>query len=106
MIPLRIGFDMDGTLANLSAAYAAIEDQLFGAERAEHERPAPEAREEEQHVEEVEGPPPAEPAENVKRNLAERRAAARTGARHRDGVWRVIESTPDFWTMLEPSASA
>ena len=49
MIPLRIAFDMDGTLADLSSAYAQIEDRLFGSELAEHERPAPEAREEEQH---------------------------------------------------------
>ena len=49
MIPLRIGFDMDGTLADLSTAYAQIEERLFGPELAEHDRPAPEAREDEQH---------------------------------------------------------
>ncbi len=52
MIPLRIAFDMDGTLADLSSAYTEIEDRLFGPELAEHERPAPELREAEQHVEE------------------------------------------------------
>ena len=49
MIPLRIAFDMDGTLADLASAYAEIEDRLFGRRSAEHERPAPEAREAEQH---------------------------------------------------------
>ena len=49
MIPLRIGFDMDGTLADLSTAYAQIEERLFGPDLAEHDRPAPEAREAEQH---------------------------------------------------------
>jgi len=44
MIPLRIGFDMDGTLADLSTAYAQIEESLFGSDLAEHDRPAPEAR--------------------------------------------------------------
>jgi FMN phosphatase YigB (HAD superfamily) len=52
MIPLRIGFDMDGTLADLSAAYEEVEERLFGAELAEHDRPAPEAREAEQHDDE------------------------------------------------------
>jgi hypothetical protein len=98
MIPLRIAFDMDGTLADLSSAYAAIEDQIFGAESAEHERPAPEAREEEQHVEE--GAAEAAALE-LKKKQAERRAAART-ATHRDRVWRTIEATPNFWTTLKP----
>ena len=31
MTPLRIAFDMDGTLADLSSAYAEVEDRLFGA---------------------------------------------------------------------------
>ena len=97
MIPLRIGFDMDGTLADLSSAYAAVEDQLYGAERAQHERPAPEAREEEQHIEE--GAPPPE-AEAVERKVAARRAARGPG--HRDRVWRAIEATPNFWTLLKP----
>jgi hypothetical protein len=96
MIPLRIAFDMDGTLADLSSAYAAVEDQIFGAESAEHEQPAPEAREEEQHVEES-----AAAALELKKKQAQRRAAART-ATHRDRVWRAIEATPNFWTTLKP----
>jgi len=90
---------MDGTLADLSSAYAAVEDRLFGAEAAEHERPAPEAREEEQHVEI--GDAPAEPVE-IPRKLSSRRAAIRSGTRHRDRIWRVIEATPNFWTTLKP----
>ncbi|RPI56292.1 MAG: hypothetical protein EHM55_05470 [Acidobacteria bacterium] len=98
MTPLRIAFDMDGTLADLSSAYAAIEDQIFGAEGAEHERPAPEAREEEQHVKE--GDPPPDAGEVQKKVIGRR--AARGGYRHRDRVWRAIEATPDFWTLLKP----
>jgi FMN phosphatase YigB (HAD superfamily) len=100
MIPLRIGFDMDGTLADLSSAYAALEDRLFGAEAAEHERPAPEAREEEQHVEEDAAATTAAAALEMKRK-GERRSS-RGRSRHRDQVWRVIESTPNFWTTLKP----
>ena len=52
MIPLRIAFDMDGTLADLSSAYAEIEDRVLGPKLAAHEPPAPEVREVAQHVEE------------------------------------------------------
>jgi hypothetical protein len=97
MIPLRIAFDMDGTLADLSSAYREIEDRLFGPEQAEHERPAPEAREVEQHVEEEETVPPATNSDNRR---AERRSFRDTY--HRDQVWREIEETPNFWTTLKP----
>ena len=100
MIPLRIAFDMDGTLADLSSAYSAVEDRIFGADAAVHERPAPEAREEEQHGEE--DPTLAAAALEMKRKQAERRAAARSGSQHRDRIWRVIEATPNFWTTLKP----
>ena len=96
MIPLRIGFDMDGTLADLSTAYAEIEERLFGSELAEHDRPAPEVREAEQHSDEN-GATAATTRDN--RRAGDRR---RSGARHRDGVWRAIEDTPDFWTTLKP----
>jgi FMN phosphatase YigB (HAD superfamily) len=99
MVPLRIAFDMDGTLADLSSAYAEIEERLFGAELAEHDRPAPEAREEEQHVEEV---PPSAATTSDNRRPTERRSSFRSGSQHRDRVWRAIEETPNFWTTLKP----
>lgn len=95
MIPLRIGFDMDGTLADLSTAYAQIEERLFGSELAVHDRLAPEAREAEQHSDEN-GAAAATTRDN--RQSGDRRR----GPRHRDGVWRAIEDTPDFWTTLKP----
>ena len=55
MTPLRIAFDMDGTLADLSSAYVDVEDRLFGVANAEHEQPAPEEREIEQHEEDADG---------------------------------------------------
>jgi hypothetical protein len=99
MIPLRIAFDMDGTLADLSSAYAEIEERLFGADLTEHERPAPEAREEEQHVEEG-SPTAATTSDN--RKVGERRTSVRSRSQHRDRVWRAIEETPNFWTTLKP----
>jgi hypothetical protein len=98
MNPLRIGFDMDGTLADLAPAYAAIEERLFGADLAEHDRPAPEAREREQHTEQETGQ-----AETTRDNRPpDRRSSTRRSSQHRDRVWRAIESTPDFWTTLKP----
>jgi 5'(3')-deoxyribonucleotidase len=95
MTPLRIAFDMDGTLADLASAYSAMEDRVFGPELAEHERPAPEAREAEQHGED--GPPASAPTGDDPP-----RTRSRGGSRHRDRIWRTIEETPNFWTTLEP----
>jgi hypothetical protein len=98
MIPLRIGFDMDGTLADLASAYAETEARLFGNGAAEHEAPAPEARETEQHEEEA---VPISATTGDNRRVVERRRSAGS-SRHRDLVWRAIEDTPNFWTMLKP----
>lgn len=98
MIPLRIGFDMDGTLADLSSAYVEIEGRLFGKRTAEHEAPSPEAREAEQHDEE--GVPVAATTGDNRRVIERRRSSGGSG--HRDLVWRAIEETPNFWTMLKP----
>lgn len=99
LAPLRIAFDMDGTLADLSSAYDELEERLFGAADAEHERPAPEIREAEQH-EESTAKPPAEAT--VGRPPRERRPGAQAAISSRDRVWRTIEATPDFWTTLKP----
>jgi 5'(3')-deoxyribonucleotidase len=89
--PLRIAFDMDGTLADLSSAFTELEERLFGPADTAHGQPAPELREVEQHH----GQAPADAGgQGVKsrRNTTERR----------DDVWQAIESTPDFWTTLKP----
>jgi 5'(3')-deoxyribonucleotidase len=98
MIPLRIGFDMDGTLADLASAYADMEDRLFGPDLAEHERPTPEAREAEQHGRS--GETPAATTGDKRRSSG--RSSRRGGARHRERVWRAIEETPNFWNTLKP----
>lgn len=98
MTPLRIAFDMDGTLADLSSAYAEIEQRLFGVAEVEHEQPAPEAREAEQHDADVGAPPTM----LKHRPQTARRSSARNTARHRERVWSEIEATPNFWTTLKP----
>lgn len=103
MIPLRIAFDMDGTLADLASAYAEVERRLFSAADPEHEQPAPEAREAEQHAEP--GPTGADASEAPdadERRHDDLRKAARLATNHRRQVWRTIEATPNFWTALKP----
>ena len=99
MIPLRIAFDMDGTLADLSSAYIETEARLFGKRTDEHEPPAPEAREVEQHDEEG---VPVSATTGDNRRVVERRRSSSGGSGRRDLVWRAIEETPDFWTTLSP----
>ena len=110
MNSLRIAFDLDGTLADLSTAFHEIEDRLFGPYEAEHTQPQPEAREEEQEAEQraaseaggtanVSTPSGGTDAAAVAR---ERLAQARAMRRHNDIIWHAIESTPDFWTTLKP----
>ena len=102
MVPLRIAFDMDGTLADLSSAYAEIEERLFGAVDDEAKHPAPEAREQEQQDEAGAAAAAAEAENELERREDYRRMVARMTTRHRDRVWRTIEATPNFWTTLKP----
>ncbi len=99
LAPLRIAFDMDGTLADLSSAYADVEERLFGAADEDAKHPAPEVREAEQHSDEH---GVTAPAHETERRADQRRIVARTASRNRDRVWRAIEATPDFWTGLKP----
>ena len=76
---LRVGFDMDGVLADFAAAYRAIETRLYG---------------------------PAEPArvddpENVPADVGERETPV-PARRKRDAIWEAIRATPDFWETLAP----
>jgi hypothetical protein len=99
-VPLRIAFDMDGTLADLSSAYAEVEERLFGAADEEAKHPAPEVREQEQQTAAAAA---AAAAVEQERREDDRRATARTMmTRNRDRVWRTIEATPNFWTTLKP----
>jgi hypothetical protein len=101
--PLRIAFDMDGTLADLSSAYAEFEERLFGAADEDAERPAPEVREaEQQRMDAADAADDSEEINDQERRAESRRLVERTSTRHRDRVWRAIEATPNFWTTLKP----
>ena len=79
---LRIGVDLDGTLADLSTAYHEFEERLFGVRTSE---PAADERDD-----------AAEPTDK------ERLLAAKEVAKRRRQVWATIRNTLDFWTLLDP----
>ena len=84
---LRVGFDLDGVLADFGSAFREIEGQLFGAEAPTGPRSSPE--EEAERVSPRSAP-----------NLA---AAAREIDRRHQAVWARIRATRDFWTRLKPT---
>lgn len=82
---LRLGVDLDGTLADLSSAYRKIEENLYGAPSA----PAVDDGDD-------------EVAPEQDRSDKERLRDARARTSRQDAVWRAIRHTPDFWTTLSP----
>ena len=95
-MPLRIGFDMDGVLADFGAAFHEVERQLFGQGPAISEG---------QPEQEEEQPGPAGPSDANGVTTADPKAVpqdAREGRSRRDRIWRAIQSTPNFWRALQP----
>jgi len=82
---LRLGIDMDGTIADLSSAYREIERTVLG-ERSSSDSDA-EIEESEQNQ-----------AATGKAALK----AARQETRERTLVWQAIRGTEDFWLSLRP----
>jgi hypothetical protein len=95
-MPLRIGFDMDGVIADFASAFHEVEERLFGpgtrlsADEPEREEEARSSTESE------------ESADTASRSVEEASASPREARRRRDVIWRTIQSTPDFWMSLKP----
>jgi hypothetical protein len=94
-VPLRIGFDMDGVLADFASAYRQYEARLFG----EVDIPSGGGDPEDEAIEEAEAN--ADPV----RGSGQRIAHPSELRRRHDAVWQAIERTPDFWTTLKPLES-
>ncbi len=98
-MPLRIGFDMDGVLADFSAAFHQVEARLFGPGVSLSEGQPEQEEQNQENAEKAEAGGKADAAEDAK---AEKQAA-RQARRRRDAIWRAIQSTPNFWQTLEPT---
>lgn len=79
---LRIGVDMDGTLADLSSVYHEYEETLFGA-RSEDAAEEPDD-------------------EGAELSDKDKLKAAKLASKQREAVWRAIRQTSNFWTQLKP----
>jgi hypothetical protein len=98
-VPLRIGFDMDGVLADFASAFKAYGTRLFGPAEPDqkyvNQRRLPGDQPETEEARQAE-------AEQAARD---RIATARALRRREDAIWQAIESTTDFWTTLVPTES-
>jgi hypothetical protein len=114
-MPLRIGFDMDGVLADFESAFREVEIRLFGEDdpprvdepeaRAETEAKgasAVESAEEAESAEKAEGAP-FDSAQGKEAQREPGAEVARVPVRRKmDKVWGAIEATPNFWATLKP----
>jgi len=81
---LRVGFDLDGVLADFGAAFRDTARELFGATALD---PPSTAKEEEERTPD--------------RNLNQADSAKESERRDR-AIWDRIRATQDFWTTLKP----
>jgi hypothetical protein len=95
-MPLRIGFDMDGVLADFSSAFRDYGTRICGPA----ETPA-------KYIGQRRLPGDQPETEEARQAAAEREAReriehARALRRREDKIWQAIESTPNFWMTLKP----
>jgi hypothetical protein len=95
---IRIGFDMDGVIADFATAYRDVERRLFaGASPGRPDEPEREEEAREQRASrgaaDQTDRPGETPAESHPPHELRRR---------RDLVWKEIERTQNFWTTLRP----
>jgi hypothetical protein len=106
-MPLRIGFDMDGVLADFATAYHEVEARLLGASspstRAGNpEEEAAESEEDEAARTAADATPKAADAPRTPEVPRKKELRPSEHRRRRDLVWQAIQDTPDFWTTVKP----
>ena len=98
MIPLRIGFDMDGTLGRsvfgICRRLRTVCSVRLGRARSPSAGSARSGATRRRRVSTV--------AATTSDNRRSGDAPPRRPRGHRDRVWRAIEDTPNFWTTLKP----
>lgn len=82
---LRLGVDLDGTLADLSTFYRDVEREMDAGTVTLPAEALAEA-----------GPEVQEPTDK------EKLKAARRGSRKHKAVWKALQATPDLWLQLKP----
>jgi hypothetical protein len=87
--PLRVGFDMDGVLADFAGAFRAVEARLVPSQ------PAIDAGQPEAVAERVDGDEEPSTSRSIGR--------IHELQRRQDAIWDTISATPDFWTTLKPT---
>jgi hypothetical protein len=97
-MPVRIGFDMDGVVADFATAYRDVERRLFGGgtsgrpDEPEKEEESQEQREA-RAARDIAAAPGGVDADSLPSHELRRR---------RDVIWKEIQSTVDFWATLQP----
>jgi hypothetical protein len=93
-MPLRIGFDLDGVLADFAASFRDYSLKLFGPIVPVNTYIG---------VRRLPGDQPE--TEEARQAQAERDAIehVRELRRREDAIWKAIEGTPDFWTTVRPT---
>ena len=98
---LRIGFDMDGVLADFSLAFHDVDVRLFGNGPG-LSAGQPEKKEEELRKAEQASKSASSHSDVKMESPAPDGPSPRELRRRRDVVWKSIVSTPNFWSTLKP----
>ena len=96
---IRIGFDLDGVVADFAGAYRDVESRLFGPDGIGR-TDEPEREEEARELRQARG---FADAADVRGETPAERHPLHEMRRRRDLIWKEIQAIPDFWTTLKPT---
>lgn len=102
-MPLRIGFDVDGVLADFGAAFHEVEAKLFGPDVSLSEGQPEQEEEQRESAEDVgAGSSRDNGVAQARAESADMAQDVREARRRRDAIWDAIQATPNFWKALKP----